>query len=399
MLLRDRLAGRDSADCRACVSGCRRSAGRKGLSIRTWSRDEHQRAPALAICTTYRPEPALAMLRDIRDGRLKAKPAVMIGNRPPAAGWPSSSASPFHDVGDAEGEPGQRERWRQLFDQYDVDYIVLARYMRMLPRATSAGSSPAGGSSTCITGCCRRSPASGRITMPSRAHMLTYGATVHFIVPELDAGNQIIHQSTFTRPPRHAAGRDHPHRRIGPRTALPGRRVAPRRRPRGGAALPPRGGTEAVRTGQELDAAGESQGNRGAGRKNVACSSCPKCSRLATLTAALTPGTLNTRSEAELPGECFPSGARDGADELSLIPYCWLGITRPLVFELSPTPTPHALRLDLPHRRSAAARSEHRRVRGDVLHAPGDVGHCRPDGARRVLPPRGRRSDAGGRLG
>ena len=28
--------------------------------------------------------------------------------------------------------------------------------------------------------------------------MLTYGATVHFIVPDLDAGNQIIHQSTFT---------------------------------------------------------------------------------------------------------------------------------------------------------------------------------------------------------
>jgi formyltetrahydrofolate deformylase len=28
--------------------------------------------------------------------------------------------------------------------------------------------------------------------------MLTYGATCHFIVPELDAGNQIIYQSTFT---------------------------------------------------------------------------------------------------------------------------------------------------------------------------------------------------------
>jgi formyltetrahydrofolate deformylase len=27
--------------------------------------------------------------------------------------------------------------------------------------------------------------------------MLTYGATVHFIVPELDAGNQIIHQNAF----------------------------------------------------------------------------------------------------------------------------------------------------------------------------------------------------------
>ena len=31
--------------------------------------------------------------------------------------------------------------------------------------------------------------------------MLTYGATCHFIVPELDAGNQIIYQSTFTIPP------------------------------------------------------------------------------------------------------------------------------------------------------------------------------------------------------
>ena len=31
--------------------------------------------------------------------------------------------------------------------------------------------------------------------------MLTYGATCHFIVPELDAGNQIIEQKTFTVPP------------------------------------------------------------------------------------------------------------------------------------------------------------------------------------------------------
>ncbi len=31
--------------------------------------------------------------------------------------------------------------------------------------------------------------------------MLTYGATCHFIVPELDAGNQIINQTTFTVAP------------------------------------------------------------------------------------------------------------------------------------------------------------------------------------------------------
>ena len=31
--------------------------------------------------------------------------------------------------------------------------------------------------------------------------MLTYGATVHFIVPELDAGEQTIHQDAFTVAP------------------------------------------------------------------------------------------------------------------------------------------------------------------------------------------------------
>jgi formyltetrahydrofolate deformylase len=87
-----------------------------------------------------------------------------------------------------------------LLDEYQIDYIILARYMRVLPAAT-----------------CWRF-AGGRIInlhhglLPSFPgprpyedafghHMLTYGATVHFIVPELDAGNQIIHQSTFTVAP------------------------------------------------------------------------------------------------------------------------------------------------------------------------------------------------------
>jgi len=81
-----------------------------------------------------------------------------------------------------------------------VDYIVLARYMRVLPAAT----------------CWKY--AGGRIINPHHGllpsfpglrpyhdayagRMLTYGATCHFIVPELDAGNQIIQQSTFTVPP------------------------------------------------------------------------------------------------------------------------------------------------------------------------------------------------------
>src|SRR4249920_311999 len=36
-----------------------------GLSIRVWSPDERAARPRLAICTTFRPEPALALLRAI----------------------------------------------------------------------------------------------------------------------------------------------------------------------------------------------------------------------------------------------------------------------------------------------------------------------------------------------
>ena len=53
----------------------------KKLSVRVWSPDERADKPRLAICATYRPEPALAVLRAIRDKQIKAEPAVMIGNR------------------------------------------------------------------------------------------------------------------------------------------------------------------------------------------------------------------------------------------------------------------------------------------------------------------------------
>ncbi len=168
----------------------------KGLSIRTWSRDEHNRHPRLAICTTHRPEPVLAVLRAIRDQRLKATPAVIIGNRPSCQGVAEQFAVDWHHIGDEHGRPNNN-RMVELFDEYEVDYIVLARYMRILPPST----------------CWRFS--GGRIInlhhglLPSfpglrpyedayERNMLTYGATVHFIMPELDAGNQIIHQSTFT---------------------------------------------------------------------------------------------------------------------------------------------------------------------------------------------------------
>lgn len=167
----------------------------KNLSIRTWSRDESARSPRLAICTTFRPEPALALLQAIRDQRLNATVPVMLGNRNSCRDLASQFGIDWHMIGDDRGEPDQ-QRMTDLFDENDVDYIVLARYMRVLPAATCWKF--AGRIINLHHGLLPPFPGFRPYEDAFQHRMLTYGATVHFIVPELDAGNQIIHQSTFT---------------------------------------------------------------------------------------------------------------------------------------------------------------------------------------------------------
>jgi len=171
----------------------------KNLSVRVWSPEERAAKPRLAICVTHRQETPLALLRAIRDGLIKAQAAVMLGNRPTCRGLAEQFNVPWEMIGDAEGRVND-DQMVEVFDRYDVDYVILARYMRVL--------SP----STCWK------YAGGRIInlhhglLPSfpglrpyhdayAGRMLTYGATCHFIVPELDAGNQTINQTTFTVPP------------------------------------------------------------------------------------------------------------------------------------------------------------------------------------------------------
>lgn len=168
----------------------------KGLSIRTWSRDEHDRPPRLAFCTTYRPETSMAILKSIQDGSLNATPAVMIGNRDSCGSLAEEFNMDFHNIGDDRGNPDNR-KLVELFDEYEVDYVVLARYMRILP--PRACWEFAGGRIINLHhGLLPSFPGFRPYHDAHSHHMLTFGATAHFIIPELDAGNQIIHQRTFT---------------------------------------------------------------------------------------------------------------------------------------------------------------------------------------------------------
>jgi formyltetrahydrofolate deformylase len=184
------------ADLRARMNEIGRD---KGLSVRTWSRDEHARPPRLALCVTYRPEPPLAILRAVRDKRLKGTPVVVIGNRPNCRAVAESFGLDWHMIGDAQGNP-DNERMVELLDQYEVDYAVLARYMRLIPPGTCW--KYAGGRIINLHhGLLPAFPGAQPYQDAYSRRMLTYGATVHFIVPELDAGGQIIHQDTFTVAP------------------------------------------------------------------------------------------------------------------------------------------------------------------------------------------------------
>jgi len=168
----------------------------KRLSVRVWSPEERRQRPRLAICTTFRPEPALALLRAIRDGQIQADAAVMLGNRPHCRSLAEQFGVDWHSIGDDQGVADD-EQLIALCDQYEIDYLILARYMRILSPA-SCWKYAGGRIINLHHGLLPSFPGMRPYHEAFASRMLTFGATCHFIVPELDAGNQIIYQSTFT---------------------------------------------------------------------------------------------------------------------------------------------------------------------------------------------------------
>ncbi len=176
-----------------------RIGAEKKLSVRVWTPSPQGRKPRLAICTTYQEATPRAVLQAVRDGHIAAEATVMIGNRNRCSKLADEFGVPWHNIGREDGSADE-DAMVELLDRYDVDYVVLARYMRVLPPDTCWKF--AGGRIINLHhGLLPSFPGLRPYHDAYSARMLTYGATCHFIVPELDAGNQIIYQSTFTVPP------------------------------------------------------------------------------------------------------------------------------------------------------------------------------------------------------
>ena len=188
----------DAAQFDLLQTAMRQIGQHTGLAIRVWSPDAHS-LPRLAICCTYVEHTPKAVLEAIQLGQIKAEAAVMISNRKKLAGLAEQFEIPYHRIGDDSGV-ADNDQMVQLLDQYEVDYVVLARYMRVLP-ASTCWQFAGGRIINLHHGLLPGFPGFRPYQDAFNARMLTYGATCHFIIPELDAGNQTINQTTFSVDP------------------------------------------------------------------------------------------------------------------------------------------------------------------------------------------------------
>lgn len=169
------------------------------LAIRVWSSELRAEKPRLAICGTFVEHTPRAVLQAMEDGTIAGEAAVVVSNRKKLAPLAEEFNVPFRMIGDGSGGADDTAMVDCL-DEFDVDYVVLARYMRILP-ASTCWQFAGGRIINLHHGLLPGFPGFRPYHNAHSARMLTFGATCHFIIPELDAGNQTINQRTFSVAP------------------------------------------------------------------------------------------------------------------------------------------------------------------------------------------------------
>jgi len=185
----------EAAEFDPLVDAMRQIGEKTGLSIRVWSSERHAARPRLAVCGTFLEETPRAVLEAVRDGTIRGEVPVVISNRKRLKPLAEEFGVAFRMIGDAQGRADDESMVAAL-DDFDIDYVVLARYMRILP-PTTCWQFAGGRIINLHHGLLPGFPGFRPYHEAYDARMLTFGATCHFIVPELDAGNQTINQRTF----------------------------------------------------------------------------------------------------------------------------------------------------------------------------------------------------------
>lgn len=189
----------EAAEFEPLTNAMRQIGDHTKLAIRVWSSERHADCPRLAICCTFVEHTPRAVLQAIEDKVINAEAGVVISNRKKLAPLAEEFGVPFRMIGNEKGAADD-DAMVDCIDQFDVDYVILARYMRILPAQTCWQF--AGGRIVNLHhGLLPGFPGFRPYHDAFNARMLTFGATCHFIIPELDAGNQTINQRTFAVSP------------------------------------------------------------------------------------------------------------------------------------------------------------------------------------------------------
>jgi formyltetrahydrofolate deformylase len=92
---------------------------------------EQQRRLRMAMFVTKEPHCAEALVAELKSGRLKADPAVMIGNYPALKPLARQADIPFETI-PWEDRSTAEKKAMAILEEYEVDFIVLARFMKIL---------------------------------------------------------------------------------------------------------------------------------------------------------------------------------------------------------------------------------------------------------------------------
>lgn len=85
-----------------------------------------------AILVTKEPHCLAALLKGFESGRLKAKPALVVGNHADLAPMARGHGIPFVHIPWDENRAAAEARLLGLLEEHEVDFILLARFMKIL---------------------------------------------------------------------------------------------------------------------------------------------------------------------------------------------------------------------------------------------------------------------------
>ncbi len=136
-------------------------------------------------------------LRALLDEDLDAEIRVVVGNHPDLESVAREHDVPFYDIGDDSGTPDE-ERLLDLLDEYDIDLVVLARYMRIL--SPDVVFRYAGRIINIHPSLLPAFPGAQAYRQAVEEGVRVAGVTAHYVTTDLDQG-PILTQRAFDVPP------------------------------------------------------------------------------------------------------------------------------------------------------------------------------------------------------